>query len=48
MFRFRRDPEPPDVRFCDRCASVCDRRCQADELRRQTLLQAFLHGHRLV
>ncbi|MGZ4388366.1 MAG: hypothetical protein ACXVZL_03190 [Gaiellaceae bacterium] len=48
MLRFLRDTEPPDFWFCDRCASVCDRRCQADELRRQTLLQALLYGHRLV
>ncbi len=48
MLRFLRTTDPPDVRFCDRCASVCDRRCDAEALRRETLDQALSYWRRLV
>jgi hypothetical protein len=37
----------PAVEFCERCGSVCDRRCRADELVRETVDQVLRQGWRL-
>lgn len=47
MLRFRKSQLDGDVRFCDRCSSLCDRRCQADALSRQTFDQLLRQGWRL-
>lgn len=48
MLRSRKSRLDEDtIRFCDRCSSVCDRRCQADAFARRTLDQALRHGWRL-
>jgi hypothetical protein len=46
MFKIRRSRDVSEVRFCDRCLEVCDRRCDAETLRRQTLDRALLYGWR--
>jgi hypothetical protein len=36
------------VDFCERCGSVCDSICRAQEAREQTRLRALINGWRVV
>lgn len=46
LFNFTsRDPR---VDFCERCGSVCDNTCRADEAREQTRLRVLMNGGRVV
>jgi hypothetical protein len=44
---FRKKLEEDDVRFCDHCSSVCDRRCESDAIARRALDHALRQGWRL-
>jgi hypothetical protein len=39
MFGHLRKVHTDDIRFCDRCSSVCGRRCQADAFAQRTFEQ---------
>ena len=48
MLRFRKSQvREDDVRFCDRCSSVCERRCEADAFARRAFDHALRQGWRL-
>ena len=40
------DRPPVQVEFCDRCGSVCDQTCRANQLREQARLRALTLGPR--
>ena len=44
MFKLKRGV--PAVEFCERCGSVCDQACRANELREQTRLSVLRYGVR--
>ena len=45
MFKLKRNS--PGVEFCDRCGSVCDQACRANQAREQARLDVIRHGGRL-
>jgi hypothetical protein len=44
MFKLR--TSTPVVEFCERCGSVCDRACRANQAREQARLAVLRHGAR--
>ena len=47
MRLFNRNKSRLDVRFCERCGSVCDRACRANAARDQARLSMLSTGWRL-
>lgn len=48
MFKLlRKSSDSAEIRFCDRCSSVCDQRSQADAIYERARDQRLLYGWRL-
>jgi hypothetical protein len=47
MLRLLKRSKELTLEFCDRCASVCDARCQAAAIRERTLTQVLRLGVRV-